>query len=83
MAEEREISTKMDLTKEETITEYVELREYLESENWAFPVVERIERRMSELAKMLMIQAIKDKENGRIIQNAEADRNADSRRRTA
>lgn len=76
MAEEREINTKMDLTKEETVAEYVELREYLESENWTFPVVERIERRMSELTKMLMIQAIKDKENGRIIQNAEADRNA-------
>ena len=58
MAVEREISSRLDLTKEETVAEYIELREYLESEDWAFPVVERIERRMSELTKMLMLICI-------------------------
>ena len=62
MAVERKISTKTDLTKDEAVTEYIELREHLLSEDWAFPVVERIERRMSELTKMLMEQAIEDRE---------------------
>lgn len=65
MAEEREINTKSDLTKEEAVTEYIELQEYLESEDWAWPVVEKVERRMSELTKILMEKAIEDRENGR------------------
>lgn len=76
MAVEREISTKTDLTKDEAVTEYIELREYLLSENWTFPVVEKVERRMCELTKMLMEQAIEDKENERTVQNTRADKNA-------
>lgn len=61
MAKECEISSRMDLTKEEAISEYIELREYLQSENWVSAVIEKVERRMSDLAKILMNHAIKDR----------------------
>lgn len=65
MAVEREISSSLDLTKEKAVIEYVELREYRKSENWTFPVIEKIERRMRTLAEIVMNLAIKDKEKER------------------
>lgn len=78
MATEREISTKLDLTKEEAADEYIELQEYLQSEDWAFPVIEKVERRMIDLAKLVMNLVIKEKENGRTIQQTQTDNNAGS-----
>lgn len=54
MAEERKISTNLNLTIKEAAKEYKELQEYMNSENWAFPVIERIERRMADLAKLVI-----------------------------
>jgi len=67
MAVEREISSRMDLTKEEAVSEYLELQDYIQSENWAFPVIEKIERRMKTLCEIVMNLAIKDIENGRTV----------------
>jgi len=40
----------MDLTIEEAAKEYLELEEYLGSENWSFyPVVDNVQRRQKDL----------------------------------
>ena len=54
MAIEREISSNMDLTIEEAVREWMELGDYLRSENWAYSVVEKVERRMADLAFLVM-----------------------------
>jgi len=58
MAVEREISSNMDLTKEEAANEYISLQEYLHSEDWAFPVIEKVERRMKALCEIVMDKTI-------------------------
>jgi len=54
MTEERKISTNLDLTIDEAAREYTELVEYLHSEKWVYSVIERIERRMADLAKLVI-----------------------------
>lgn len=54
MAEERKISTNLDLTINEAVSEYRELQVYLKSKDWTYPKQEKIERRMAELAKYVM-----------------------------
>lgn len=67
MAIERELNSSLDLTKEEVVIEYIELREYRKSENWTYSVIEKIERRMRTLTEIIMNLAIKDKQNGRTV----------------
>jgi len=54
MAEERKIGTNLDLTIAEAVKEYKELQVYLKSEQWVYSVVEKIERRMADLAKLVI-----------------------------
>ncbi len=54
MAEERKISTNLDITIEEAVLEYKELQVYLKSEPWVYSIVEKIERRMADLAKLVI-----------------------------
>ncbi len=54
MAEERKISTNLDITIDEAVCEYKELQVYLKSEKWVYSVVEKIERRMADLAKLVI-----------------------------
>jgi len=54
MAQERKISTNLDLTIDEAVTEYIELQVYLKSEKWVYSVTEKIERRMADLAKLVI-----------------------------
>ena len=54
MAVEREIRSDMNLTIDEAVQEWVELGDYLNSENWAYSVIEKVERRMSDLAFFVM-----------------------------
>ena len=54
MAVEKEINTKMDLTIDEAVQEWVELGDYLNSENWTYSVVEKVERRRADLAFFVM-----------------------------
>lgn len=58
MAVEREISSNMGLTIKEAVKEYISLQEYLHSEDWAFPVIEKIERRMKALCELVMEKTI-------------------------
>lgn len=58
MAVEREISSKMDLTTEDAVKEYMSLQEYLQSEDWAFPVIEKVERRIKALCEIVMERTI-------------------------
>lgn len=53
MAEERKISEKTDLTLFEAVEERLELIEYRKSEDWAFPVIERIDRRLAFLNNLI------------------------------
>ena len=53
MAIEREISSRTDLTIDEAVKERLELIEYMKSENWAFPVIEKIERRIADLNNLV------------------------------
>jgi hypothetical protein len=49
----------MDLTIEEAAKEYLELEEYLASENWEFyPVVDNVQRRQKDLCKLVMQKTI-------------------------
>lgn len=61
MAEERKISTNLDLTIDEAVLEYKELQEYKKSEPWVHTVIEKIERRQADLAK-LVIERIADEQ---------------------
>jgi len=54
MTEEHKISTNLDLTIDEAAREYTELVEYLHSKDWVYSVIERIERRMADLAKLVI-----------------------------
>jgi len=54
MAQERKISTNLDLTIEEAVKEYKELQVYLKSEAWVNSVIEKIERRMADLSKLVI-----------------------------
>ena len=53
MAVEREISSRLDLTIDEAVKERLELIEYMKSENWTFPVIEKIERRIADLNNLI------------------------------
>ena len=53
MAVEREISGRTDLTIEEAVKERLELIEYMKSENWTFPVIEKVERRIADLNSLI------------------------------
>lgn len=53
MAEERKISTKLDLTIEEAVKERSELLEYRASEKWVYSVIEKIDRRLADLNNLI------------------------------
>ena len=53
MAVEREISGRTDLSINEAVKERLELIEYMKSENWTFPVIEKVERRIADLNNLI------------------------------
>lgn len=63
MAEERNISNKMDLSIDDATAEYVSLKKYLNSEKWVYSVIEKVERRLADLARLVIEKTIEGKDN--------------------
>ena len=53
MAEERKISTNLDLTIDEAVKERQELQVYRRSEKWVYSVTEKIDRRIADLNNLI------------------------------
>ena len=60
MAEERKISTNLDLTIYEAVKERQELQVYRRSEKWVYSVTEKIDRRIADLNNLIADKVTKD-----------------------
>ena len=53
MAQERKISTNLDMTIAEAVSERQELKVYRNSQPWVYSVIEKIDRRLADLNNLI------------------------------